>query len=182
MNHRKHIVSRSAACENGAANRSMEKAMNARAIVVTGGVAAVLFIGGAFAQNPQPSHAPGLVESMLTAQSHHAKLWFAGNAQNWELAEYQIDELEEGLEDTAKNVPDYKGVPVGKMIESLIMAPIAEVESAVKSRDRARFTAAYDKLTAACNSCHEGANRGFIVIVRPAATAFPNQSFAPRRK
>ena len=91
--------------------------MNARAIVVTGGVAAVLFIGGAFAQNPQPSHAPGLVESMLTAQSHHAKLWFAGNAQNWELAEYQIDELEEGLEDTAKNVPDYKGVPVGKMIE-----------------------------------------------------------------
>ena len=57
---------------------------------------------------------------MMATQSHHAKLWLAGNARNWELAEYQVDELKEGLEDAAKHIPDYKGVPVGSMIESLM--------------------------------------------------------------
>jgi hypothetical protein len=123
---------------------------------------------------------PGLVEIMITTQSHHAKLWYAGNAQNWELADYQVDELKEGLEDAAKLIPDYKGVPVGSMIENLMMPPIAEVESAVKARDRTKFAAAYDKLTGACNACHEGSKRGFIVIQRPAGQAFPNQSFAPK--
>jgi len=125
---------------------------------------------------------PGLVEIMMATQSHHAKLWYAGNAQNWELADYQVDELKEGLEDAAKLIPDYKGVPVGSMIENLMMPPIAEVEGAIKTRDRTKFAAAYDKLTAACNACHEGSKRGFIVIQRPAGQAFPNQSFAPKRK
>jgi hypothetical protein len=73
---------------------------------------------------------------MMATQSHHAKLWLAANARNWELAEYQVDELKEGLEDAAKHIPDYKGVPVGSMIESLMLPPIVEVESAIKARDR----------------------------------------------
>jgi len=128
------------------------------------------------------AHSPGLVEIMMATQSHHAKLWLAGNARNWDLADYQIDELKEGLEDAAKDIPDYKGVPVGRMIDDLMMPPIAEIESAIKARDGAKFAAAFDKLTAACNACHQGSNRGFIVIQRPAASSFPNQSFAPKRK
>ncbi|HET9888614.1 MAG TPA: hypothetical protein VFR10_13990, partial [bacterium] len=41
---------------------------------------------------------PGLGEIMLTNQAHHAKLWFAGEAENWPLASYELDELEEGFE------------------------------------------------------------------------------------
>jgi hypothetical protein len=127
-------------------------------------------------------YTPGLIEIMLTIQSHHAKLWLAGNARNWELADYQADELKEALEDAAKYVPDYKGTPVGKMIETVIMPPVADVEAAIKARDPKKFAATFDKLTGACNACHEAANRGFIVIQRPTTSAFPNQSFAPRRK
>ena len=78
-------------------------------------------------------------------------------------------------------MPDYKGIPVGKMIDSLAAAPIEEVEKTIKAKDRVRFAAAYDKLTAACNTCHQSANRPFIVIQRPSGSAFPNQSFTPRR-
>ena len=63
-----------------------------------------------------------------------------------------------------------------------MLPPIVEVESAIKARDREKFAVAFDKATAACNACHVGANRGFIVIQRPATSAFPNQSFAPKRK
>ena len=132
-------------------------------------------------QPPQPIYKPELIEFMVFTQIRHAKLWLAGNAGNWELADYEIDELKEVLENAAKYVPDYKGSPVAKMIETIAMAPIEEVGNAIKAKDRVRFAAAYDKLTAACNSCHQSANRPFIVIQRPSGSAFPNQSFAPRR-
>jgi hypothetical protein len=132
-------------------------------------------------QQPQSGYKPELIEFMIFTQIRHTKLWLAGNAGNWELADYEIDELKEVLENAAKHVPDYKGMPVGKMIESAAMAPIEDVEKAIKAKDRARFTTAYDQLTAACNACHMSANRPFIVIQRPSASGFPNQSFAPRR-
>ena len=156
----------------------MSKTMSAAAA----GLAIVLTDAPAIGEAVKDSHGPGLVETMMATQSHHAKLWLAGNARNWELAEYQVDELKEGLEDAAKHIPDYKGVPVGSMIESLMLPPIVEVESAIKARDREKFAVAFDKATAACNTCHVGASRGFIVIQRPATSAFPNQSFAPKRK
>lgn len=137
--------------------------------------------GGATSEPAKP-YEPGLVEFMAHVQSHHAKLWLAGNARNWELADYQADELKELLEDIAKRIPVYKEIPVGKMIEATTMPPIGDLEAAIKARDGKAFASAFDKLTAACNSCHEAANRGFIVIQRPASSPFPNQSFAPKRK
>ncbi|MGH2563654.1 MAG: hypothetical protein ACRDE5_04015, partial [Ginsengibacter sp.] len=40
-------------------------------------------------------YAPGLGEIMGGIQMHHAKLWYAGINDNWELAQYEIDELKE---------------------------------------------------------------------------------------
>ena len=150
-------------------------------VALVAGLAIVAATNNATSEPAQP-YTPSLVEFMMNVQSHHAKLWLASNARNWDLADYQVDELKELLEDIAKRVPDYKGTPVGKMIESTTMPPIGDVESAIKARDLAKFAVAFDKLTAACNACHEAANRGFIVIQRPATSPFPNQSFAPRRK
>ncbi|MGH6771695.1 MAG: hypothetical protein ACRECO_22060 [Xanthobacteraceae bacterium] len=155
--------------------------MSANRIAWIAGIAIALAPITAAGEQAKP-YMPGLIEIMLTIQSHHAKLWFAGNARNWELADYQADELKEALEDAAKYVPDYKGTPVAKMIESVIMPPIGDVEAAIKARDAKKFAASYEKLTGACNACHEAANRGFIVIQRPTTSPFPNQSFAPRRK
>ena len=155
--------------------------MNKTALALFAGLTLVTAASSATSEPAKP-YEPGLVEFMMLVQNHHAKLWLAGNARNWELADYQVDELKELLEDIAKRIPVYKEVPVGKMIEATTMAPIDEVEAAIKARDGKAFASAFDKLTAACNSCHEAANRGFIVVQRPAASGFPNQSFAPKRK
>jgi hypothetical protein len=124
----------------------------------------------------------GFAEIMLFTQMRHAKLWLAGSARNWELADYEIDELKEGFEDAVKHFPTYEDIPVGTMIPSMMTGPIGKVEAAIKARDSGRFTASFDTLTATCNGCHAAANRAFIVIQRPGTSAFPNQSFAPRRK
>jgi len=153
--------------------------MTGKMMTAAAGFAVMLGVGLAAAE---PASGPGVAEVMMATQTRHAKLWYAGSARNWDLADYQIDELKEGLEDLGKHTPNYKGIPIGSMINNLIMAPIGEVEGAVKASDRAKFVAAYDKLTAACNTCHQGSNRAFIVIQRPAGQAFPNQSFAPTKK
>ena len=151
-------------------------------------VAAALTLPVAFAQGQQPSaatakpYAPSLADMMLQVQIRHAKLWLAGSAANWELANFVVHEMEEGLEDMAKLHPNYKGSPIGPMIESSVKAPIEAIEKAIESRNRTAFTGAYDRLTAACNTCHRSTNHGFIVIQRPAGSAFPNQSFTPARK
>ncbi|MBR1215684.1 hypothetical protein [Bradyrhizobium sp. JYMT SZCCT0180] len=155
--------------------------MRNSAIALMAGLAIVVAASSATGQSAQP-YSPGLVEFMMSVQTHHVKLWLAGNARNWELADYQLDELKELLEEIAKRVPKYRDVPVGQMIEAATMPPIGKIEAAIKARDSAKFVAAFDRLTEACNSCHEAANRGFIVIQRPATSSFPNQSFAPRRK
>ena len=76
--------------------------MSKTTIAAAAGLAIVLTDAPAIGEAVKDSHGPGLVETMMAAQSHHAKLWLAGNARNWELAEYQVDELKEGLEDAAK--------------------------------------------------------------------------------
>jgi hypothetical protein len=157
--------------------------MRISTIVVALVAAAIVAVGRSASEPAAPAKilSPGVADIMIATQVRHAKLWLAGAVRNWELAEYQIDELKEGLEDIVKYYPVYKEIPVGAMIEETVMKPIAEVEAAVKARDRARFAAAYDRLTAACNACHVSSNRPFIVMRRPSGSAFPSQLFVPRR-
>lgn len=126
-------------------------------------------------------YAPGLGEIMALQQMRHSKLWFAGRAGNWKLADYEFDELKEGFDDAKTYSPTHGDVPVAQMIGSIMPQPLAALEGAIKARDAAKFTAAFDGLTAACNTCHQGADHGFIVIRRPTTLPYTNQDFAPAR-
>jgi hypothetical protein len=130
---------------------------------------------------PKP-YKPGLVEFMLTIQSHHAKLWHAARARNWPLADYQLDELKEAFEDVQAHVPIYKDLPVGQMIASITAPAIAELAKAIEQKQSRNFAASYRKLTDACNDCHKAASRPYIVIQRPSRPAFDNQDFRPPRR
>src|ERR1700761_6393190 len=52
------------------------------------------------------AYKPGLGEFMSGIQVHHAKLWFAGTAANWQLANFEIGEIKETLGDIEKYCPD----------------------------------------------------------------------------
>ena len=49
---------------------------------------------------------------MTLQQMRHTKLWLAGEAQNWDLAAYEIDELGEGFDDVIQYHPTHDGSPV----------------------------------------------------------------------
>jgi hypothetical protein len=127
------------------------------------------------------TYASGLGEIMSLQQMRHLKLWLAGQAKNWPLADYELDELKEGFDDVIKFFPVKDDMPIGQLAESTVMPVMPDVKSAIEAKDAAKFAAAFDKLTAACNACHQSANHAFIVIQRPTTSPYTNQSFTPKK-
>jgi hypothetical protein len=148
-------------------------------------LAALIFLMGldlaCHAQEAAKTYSRGLGDFMARIQVTHAKLWLAGEANNWELADYELGEMKETFSDVQDYVPRYHNIPVGEMIEAIMTGTIAEIESAIVTRDPSKFSAAFDKLTESCNSCHVAAGRPFIAIQRPAQSNFSNQKFTPAK-
>jgi len=138
----------------------------------------LLYISGC-ARQPEPVYTPGLGEIMTLTQMRHTKLWFAGEAGNWPLASYEVDELKEGMEDAVTFHPTHKDIqfPIPDLIHKIMTEPIKNVADAVDAKDSTKFAAAFDELTSACNRCHMAANFGFNVVVRPSANPYSNQDF-----
>jgi len=127
------------------------------------------------------TYAPGLGEIMSATQMRHSKLWFAGEAGSWELASYEVDELEEGFADAVRFHPTHKDAPrpLTELVPEFTAAPVAALRQAIEARSPEAFAAAYDELTTSCNGCHEASRFGFNVVMRPTTNPWSNQRFAP---
>jgi hypothetical protein len=146
-----------------------------------GGVLVALTVAIGGCRRGEPAYVPGLGEIMTLNQMRHAKLWFAGQAGNWPLAAYELDELEEGFENAVRFHPTQEGSPISiaEVVPLMTRGPVKDLRAAIDRRDPTAFTEAFDALTAACNGCHQATNFGFNVVTRPTGNAFFNQNFAP---
>ncbi len=147
--------------------------------VVAAAISALLLAEplSAMAQDGQSSaetSGPSLSEIMVLQQMRHIKLWFAGRAGNWQLADYEIDALKDGFDDVTKMLG-------GDIVDQHIGGAIAAMEKSIDAKDRAAFIAAFDKLSAGCNACHHTLDHAFIAIQRPTSLPYSNQVFSPRR-
>src|SRR5882757_9478157 len=74
------------------------------------------------------TYKPGLGEFMTGIQLHHAKLWFAGQYQNWPLADFEVHEIIESLDDIeayCKDRPEIKKI-------GMIKPPLDSVNKAIR--------------------------------------------------
>jgi len=143
-------------------------------------VVALALTGCERAVPPPTAYAPGLGKIMTFTQFRHAKLWAAGEAENWALAAYEVDELDEGFQDAVTYHPTHKEsrVPLAKVLPAVVTPPLAALRAAIGRHDKLAFESAFDELTTACNACHRAMNFAFNVVRRPSAAAFFNQDFA----
>lgn len=119
------------------------------------------------------TYKPGLGEFMSSIQIHHAKLWFAGENQNWQLADFEIGEIKEALEDIPVFCADRPEVQ--KLI--MINPAIDSISMAIAAKETQKFKSGFVLLTATCNNCHRATNHEFNVIKIPSAPPFNNQDF-----
>lgn len=117
---------------------------------------------------------PTIGDVMATQQMRHIKLWFAGHAGNWPLADYEIDKLKDGFEKLHQQLG-------GDTVEKTVGPGLSALEKAIDGKDRAAFTVAFDRLSAGCNICHTMLDHAYIVIQRPASLPYGDQLFAAPR-
>ena len=113
-------------------------------------------------QRLDSAYTPGLGEFMSGIQVHHEKLWFAGKAANWELADFELGEIKESHE--VASLP-------------MIQPPLDSLAAAVKKQDPTAFKSGFLLLTTTCNNCHQATKHGYNVIRVPTTPPFSNQVF-----
>lgn len=125
---------------------------------------------------------PGLGTVMLEYSQRMAKLYFAGQAEAWDEARYQILEMTE-IQETGE-VDRPKRADALKKFESTYLDPL---QATIKSKDKAGFLAAYTKAVEGCNTCHVETKSddfpngyGWVKFVVPKASPVDFQDLAAK--
>jgi hypothetical protein len=161
---------------------TLERSTRHTVVIALIAITAPLIVGCG-SRSTTEAYVPGLGEMMSLQQMRHVKLWFAGQAENWELADYEVDELGEGFDDIVKFHPTHKESPVAPKdaIPRMVTQPLKDLRAAIEKKDPSAFVQAYDSLTASCNNCHQATNFTFNAVQTPATNPYPNQVFTRRK-
>ncbi len=120
------------------------------------------------------TYSPGLGEFMNGIQAHHAKLWYAGKNENWKLAEFEVEEILELVEDIQK----YKSDREESKLMNMVNPSLDNVKSAIDKKNLAVFKSSFSELTNTCNACHLATKHEFNVVKTPTTESFSNQEFS----
>jgi hypothetical protein len=134
------------------------------------------------AELKKSAYRPELGEQMLGIQIRHARLWYAGQAQNWTLAAFELQELKEAFDAVVEQNPDhaiFQPQRLADVLPEVTKVPIRALRDAIDHSSKAEFEHAYDGLSAACTGCHHVAGNDFLVIQRPTAPILDNLRTAP---
>lgn len=119
------------------------------------------------------SYKPGFGEFMSSIQVHHAKLWFAGTHSNWQLADFEIHEIGEALDD----IRQYQSERKESKLLYFLNPGLDSLSSAISQQDQGLFRKSFQLLTDNCNSCHWEVSYGFNQVRIPDSPPFSNQVF-----
>ena len=161
-------------------------AAGARAALAAGGAdAEIAALKKEIAELKKSAYHPELGEQMLAIQIRHARLWFAGQAQNWTLAAFELQEIKEAFDGVVEQNPDhaiFQPQRLADILPAMTKAPVAALRDAIDNGNRKEFEQAYDGLSAACTGCHRAAGNEFLIIQRPTAPILDNLRTAPAAK
>jgi cytochrome c553 len=120
---------------------------------------------------------PELGQQMLELQIRHARLWQAGEAQNWLLTQFQVAELRESFAGVVELNGEHSALQpqrLADVLPAMTDPAMTQLQAAVDAQDKQQFEAAYDALSNACTACHAAADHGFLVIQRPRTPMLDN--------
>ena len=120
------------------------------------------------------------LKEMVTDQSHvmadvsyhYCNLWFAGQGENWPLAQFYCDETRSHLKWAVRVIPvrkDREGreVDLRAILDALEQTTLKDLDAAVKSNNKEKFTAAYKAQLENCMACHRAASKEYIKLHVP---------------
>jgi hypothetical protein len=128
--------------------------------------------------------APDQSHAMADVGYHYANLWFAGEKQNWPLAEFCLDETRSHLRWAVRIIPVRK-TPTGQdlelkgILDALESSVLDDLRKAVAAHDRAQFELAYKRTLEGCYACHKSAGKPYLRPQLPEQPGAPILNFDP---
>jgi hypothetical protein len=109
---------------------------------------------------------------MADVSNHYCNLWFAGQGENWPLAQFYCDETRSHLKWAVRVIPirkDREGreVDLRAILDALEQTTLKDLDAAVKSGNKEKFTAAYKAQLENCMACHRAASKEYIKLHVP---------------
>lgn len=115
---------------------------------------------------------PDQAHAMSDVGQHFSNLWFAGEAGNWPLAQFCLDETKSHLRWAVRIIPKRKDaegreIDLGGILGGLETSTFKDLDQAVKGKEKERFSTAYKAQLEACMTCHRASNKPFIRLRIP---------------
>jgi hypothetical protein len=110
---------------------------------------------------PSQSHA------MQDVGYHFTNLWFAGQKENWPLAEFYWAETLSHMHWAVRIVPvrkDTKGkdVDLAPILEGFENGPFRDLHTAIAAKDKAAFEKQYRTSLETCYGCHKSSDKPYL--------------------
>lgn|SRR5690554_5907357 len=142
----------------------------------------VILIAAIVGCNPQvpQTEPPSTLELMLYMERFSDKMFFAAQAENWELADVYAHEMEELAEELEEGGYVAHDIPLADLAGTFGPA-VDAVADAIDDENYERFLAGYTALTATCNACHAAVGYEPVRIIVPESSdhPYPGQQFTP---
>ena len=118
--------------------------------------------------------APGLGTIMPEIGLRTWKLYYAAQALNWPLAQFEVGEVRGLMLRGAFTRPAYEDD-----LKSFVNDFVSKVSEAVEKKDFAAFDVAFKEMVSMANEFHDGVDHGFIVWKLPASPP-PDLDLTPK--
>ena len=91
----------------------------------------------------------GFDNAMVETGYRYQELYWAGQDQNWEYADYQIEKIKIAIENGLERRPKR-----AKSAEHFLSYTLPEIKKSIESKDKMIFNKNFQTMTINCNSCH----------------------------
>jgi hypothetical protein len=121
---------------------------------------------------------------MADVAYHYSNLWFAGQKENWPLAQFYVDEVRAHLRWAVRVIPvrkDPKGVEI-KLADVLSPIEAGNLESlrkCIADKDKAQFEIAYRQMMGSCYACHLIVGKPYLRLQVPEHPESPMINMSP---
>lgn len=104
----------------------------------------------------------GFDYAMLETGYRYQELFWAGQDQNWEYAEYQIDKIETAIKNGLERRPKRAA-----SANHFLTVILPEMKKSIQSKDSVIFNKEFENVTINCNRCHVMEKVPFFTIKTP---------------
>jgi hypothetical protein len=125
----------------------------------------------------EPPVAPGLGQVMSEVGHRFEMAGRAANANRFELAAFEVGELQELFETDVPRASMPKEGPtahIPAMAKAFLEAVPPDLTRAAASKDQAVFATAFQRAAAMCNACHQASAKVFIQVPAVPGHAVPD--------